>query len=106
MATEDDFKTIDQIIYQVAAKQVYDQLKTNQDGLSSEEAKERLQQFGKNTIKEKQGRPLYLQFLSNFISMMAILLWISGGIAFVAKMPELGVAVWCVNIINGIFSFI
>lgn len=55
MATEDDFKTIDQIIYRVAAKQVYDQLKTNQDGLSSEEAKERLQQFGKNTIKEKQG---------------------------------------------------
>ena len=106
MATEDDFKTMDQIIYRVAAKQVYDQLKTNKDGLSSEEAKERLQQFGKNTIKEKQGRPLYLQFLSNFISMMAILLWISGGIAFVAKMPELGVAVWCVNIINGIFSFI
>lgn len=106
MAAEDDFKTIDQIIYQVSANQVYDQLKTNQDGLSSEEAKERLQQFGKNTIKEKQGRPLYLQFLSNFISMMAILLWISGGIAFVAKMPELGVAVWCVNIINGIFSFI
>lgn len=62
MATEDDFKTIDQIIYRVAAKQVYDQLKTNKDGLSSEEAKERLQQFGKNTIKEKQGRPLYLQF--------------------------------------------
>lgn len=29
MATEDDFKTMDQIIYRVAAKQVYDQLKTN-----------------------------------------------------------------------------
>ncbi len=36
---------------------------------------------------------------------MAILLWAAGIIAFVAGMPELGVAVWLVNLINGCFSF-
>jgi hypothetical protein len=36
---------------------------------------------------------------------MAILLWVGGIVAFIAHMPELAVAVWLVNIINGAFSF-
>lgn len=36
---------------------------------------------------------------------MAILLWIGGTVAFFAGMPQLGFAVWLVNIINGVFSF-
>lgn len=36
---------------------------------------------------------------------MALLLWAGGFIAFFAGMPELGYAVWMVNIINGLFSF-
>lgn len=106
MAANDDLKHINEQICHVAADEVYARLQTGKDGLTSDEAETRLNQFGKNTIKEKQGKPIYVQFLSHFVSMMAILLWISGGIAFLAKMPELGVAVWCVNIINGIFSFI
>lgn len=46
-----------------------------------------------------------LAFLSNFTHLMAILLWVAGAIAFVAGLPELGCAVWLVNIINGVFSF-
>lgn len=34
----------------------------------------------------------------------AILLWLGGGIAFAAQLPELGVAIWIVNLINGFFS--
>lgn len=37
--------------------------------------------------------------------MMAILLWVAGAIAFVAQLEELGIAIWLVNIINGLFSF-
>ena len=36
---------------------------------------------------------------------MAVLLWVGGAVAFVARMPQLGVAVWLVNVINGVFSF-
>jgi hypothetical protein len=36
---------------------------------------------------------------------MAFLLWMAGIIALVAQMPELAVAVWLVNVINGLFSF-
>ncbi|WP_246577765.1 P-type ATPase [Clostridium psychrophilum] len=36
---------------------------------------------------------------------MAILLWLSGIVAFMAVMPELGIAIWLINVINGVFSF-
>jgi magnesium-transporting ATPase (P-type) len=36
---------------------------------------------------------------------MAILLWIAGIVSLIAKMPELAIAVWLVNVINGLFSF-
>ena len=36
---------------------------------------------------------------------MAILLWIAGAVALVARMPQLAVSIWAVNLINGAFSF-
>lgn len=36
---------------------------------------------------------------------MAILLWAGGIIAFLAQLPQIGIAIWMVNIINGAFSF-
>lgn len=36
---------------------------------------------------------------------MAILLWVGGVIAIIAQMPELGIAIFSVNLINGLFSF-
>ncbi|WZU00745.1 hypothetical protein MGH68_14620 [Erysipelothrix sp. D19-032] len=36
---------------------------------------------------------------------MAILLWFSGGIAIFADMPQLGISIWLVNVINGVFGF-
>ncbi len=44
-------------------------------------------------------------FLGNFIHVMAVLLWIAGGVALVAGLPELAIAIWAVNLINGAFSF-
>ncbi len=74
-------------------------------GLTAAEAQLRQQKFGKNVIDEKKGKPVILVFLSNFISLMALLLWVGGLIAFFADMPVLGIAIWLVNIINGVFSF-
>ncbi len=36
---------------------------------------------------------------------MALLLWVGGVIGFIAQMPQLGVAIWLVNVISGAFSF-
>lgn len=75
------------------------------EGLTSDEAKSNQEKYGKNLIKEKKNKPMILVFATNFTSMMAILLWVGGIIAFMAQMPQLGIAIWLVNIINGVFSF-
>ena len=84
---------------------VYQALQTRPEGLSQAEAEERLGRYGRNAIREVKGKPLYLKFLANFTHVMAILLWFGGIVGFIAQMPQLGIAIWMVNIINGVFSF-
>ena len=94
-----------QDIYKLTSDDVCKTMDTRYEGLTASEAKDRQDKYGKNVISEKKGKPIILVFLSNFVSLMAILLWIGGVIAFVAQMPELAVAIWLVNVINGVFSF-
>jgi Ca2+-transporting ATPase len=97
--------TLIETIHTVPVSEVYSSLKTQPQGLSQEEVDLRLGQVGRNALQEIKGKPLYLKFLSNFTHLMAILLWIGGLVAFFAQMPQLGIAVWMVNIINGAFAF-
>jgi Ca2+-transporting ATPase len=61
--------------------------------------------LGRNVIREVRGKPLIIKFFANFTHLMAILLWVGGAVGFIARMPQLGIAIWMVNIINGVFSF-
>lgn len=56
-------------------------------------------------MAKKKDTPLILIFLQNFTSLMALLLWVAGGISFIAQLTELGIAIWAVNVIKGLFSF-
>lgn len=94
-----------QQIQTLPVSEVYRLLATRPEGLTTLEAKARLQHFGQNVIREVKGKPLWMKFLANFTHLMAILLWIGGALAFGAQMPQLGIAVWLVNLINGTFSF-
>ena len=89
----------------LTSEQLFESLETGLKGLTNQEAVERLSQFGKNALQEAKSKPLILKFLTQFTHVMAIMLWIAGIGAFVALMPQLGMAVWAVNIINGLFSF-
>ncbi|MFC6253716.1 cation-translocating P-type ATPase [Secundilactobacillus hailunensis] len=80
-------------------------LKTNETGLSEDTAVKRLQTYGQNTIHRQKQQSQLVIFLKNFTSLMAILLWVSGIIAMLSGSVELGIAIWAVNIINGVFSY-
>jgi magnesium-transporting ATPase (P-type) len=85
--------------------EVYQALDSRPAGLTQAEAAARLQRYGPNAIREVKGTPLVVKFLANFTHLMALLLWIGGVVAFIAQLPQLGVAIWLVNLINGAFSF-
>lgn len=92
-------------IHTLLIPQVYEALKTHLEGLTQGEAERRLKHFGRNVLREVKGKPLILKFAANFTHLMAILLWVGGVVAFIAQMPQLALAIWMVNVINGLFSF-
>lgn len=102
-------KTKDEIVQSNIVKclpdDVAEYVGSRDSGLASDEILQRRQQYGENKIEEKKGEPVWRVFLKNFTSLMAFLLWFGGLIAFFSGTPELGIAIWMVNIINGLFSF-
>ena len=92
-------------IQKIPVHQVMETMGTTEQGLSAQAVIENQKAYGRNLLAEGKGRNILLVFLGNFIHLMAILLWVGGAVAFLAGMPQLGVAVWLVNVINGVFSF-
>jgi Ca2+-transporting ATPase len=80
-------------------------LQSGAGGLTAVEAQRRLERFGANHLPPERRRPLILRFTDQLRHFMALLLWAAGGMAFLARTPELGWAIWSVVLINAIFSF-
>jgi calcium-translocating P-type ATPase len=92
-------------IAELRQEEVYASLASSASGLTSVEAAMRLGEYGPNAVTPVAPPRLIYRFASNFVHVMALLLWVGGGVAFVAGLPELGVAIWVVNVVNGLFSF-
>lgn len=92
-------------IYKLPVDKVYEALGTSVQGLTQAQAQEKQLEHGKNLIDEKKKKSSILIFLGNFTHLMAVLLWVGGAVAFFADMPQLAIAIWLVNVINGVFSF-
>jgi magnesium-transporting ATPase (P-type) len=74
-------------------------------GLDSAEARLRLARHGPNRIRRRRGPRLLRRLLAQFTHLLAGLLWAAGGIAWIAGLGELAVAICAVNLVNGVFSF-
>ena len=107
MTENNEFLSEEEIhrIHQLSIDEVYQTLRSRVQGLNTSECEQRTEIFGLNAIQKSRGTPLIVRFLSNFTHLMAVLLWIGGIVALIAKMPQLAIAVWLVNVINGMFSF-
>jgi magnesium-transporting ATPase (P-type) len=92
-------------VHEITVTEVYNLHATGPAGLTQAQSEDRLSRFGPNVIREVKGRSLVWKFVANFTHLMALMLWIAGAVGFVAQLPQLGIAVWMVNIINGLFSF-
>jgi P-type Ca2+ transporter type 2C len=85
--------------------ELFDLLDSDHLGLTEEESRRRLVQFGNNKLPPAGRTNLLHVFFLNFVHVMALLLWAAGAIALIANMPALGLAIWTVNVVNGLFSF-
>ncbi len=66
----------------------------------------RLETYGQNRLPIVRGPGVWRQLAGQLFHFFALLLWVAGGLAFVAGLPELGFAIFGVILLNGLFAFI
>ncbi|WP_043443573.1 cation-translocating P-type ATPase [Arthrobacter sp. L77] len=75
-------------------------------GLSTADAARLLAENGPNLLPQAYTVPRWRAFAAQFTHFFAVMLWVAAALAFIAGMPQLGVAVTIVVIINGVFSYV
>jgi len=74
-------------------------------GLTSDQAARRLAADGRNVLPTVARPSLLRRFLGELVHFFALMLWVAGVLAIVGGMPQLGVAIFAVIIVNAVFSF-
>ena len=75
-------------------------------GLTEREAAARLVRDGRNALPSPKPPPAWRQLVAQLTHFFALMLWVAGVLAFVAKLPQLGVAIFVVVVVNGVFAFV
>ncbi len=87
------------------ASSVLAKLDTNQNGLTTAEAEERLEKYGKNTLKEKEKESELKKFLLQFTEPLTVLLIIAGIISLLIRdFIDAGV-IFFVVILNAVLGY-
>jgi len=81
---------------------VFDDLKTSQEGLSSQEAKLRLQKYGYNKLSERRQIPFIHKFFKHFRDLFGILLLVAAVLSFISSPdnPSLALIILGVVFVN------
>ena len=75
-------------------------------GLRAADAIARLVRDGPNALPSPRPPPAWRQLAAQMGHFFALMLWVAGVLAFVAGMPQLGVAIFVVVVVNGVFAFV
>ena len=75
-------------------------------GLTSAQAAERLRADGPNTLPAPRRPSALRRFIGELTHFFALMLWGAAALSFVARIPQLGIAIVAVVLLNAVFSFI
>src|SRR4249919_1654414 len=81
-------------------------LDSSREGLSIDEAAARLRGNGPNMLPVPHGPSLARLFADQLVHFFALVLWAAAVLAFIGDLPQLGIAIVLVIVINGVFSFL
>src|SRR5215469_11565156 len=81
-------------------------LRTSRSGLSSREAARRLVVYGPNQLRRRGGRHLGRELGRQFTHPLALLLWAAAGLAWLAGITPVAVAILVVIFLNALFAFL
>lgn len=91
--------------FSIEAQEVFEQLNSDKNGLSSTQAEKRQQKYGKNTIREQEQKSLWKILLSQINNPVIYLLSAAAAVAFFfGDIPE-AIAILVVIVLNTIVGF-
>jgi calcium-translocating P-type ATPase len=74
-------------------------------GLTDTQAIERRARLGDNRLPRSTSVPAWRRLAAELTHFFAVLLWLAAGLAFIAGLPQLTVAIALVVLINAVFAF-
>jgi sodium/potassium-transporting ATPase subunit alpha len=99
-------------INSLSRDQILQGLVTSDNGLTEDEARRRLAEFGPNEITGIKKRSLFLRFLNQLTHFLALLLWFAALLSFLSEylhpgegMFSLGIAITTVILINAVLRY-
>jgi P-type Ca2+ transporter type 2C len=81
-------------------KDVYDDLKTSPDGLTTAEAQARLKKYGLNKLEEKRQVPFIHKFITHLRDLFGVLLLVASILSYISGSPEMGTIILAVVFVN------
>ena len=79
---------------------VFNELTTSENGLTTEEAKLRLKKYGYNRLSEKRQIPFIHKFITHFKDLFGILLLVAAALSWASGSPELSLIILAVVFVN------
>ena len=78
----------------------------HEPGLTSAEATRRRATYGPNRLPSPRRPSAARRLAGHLVHFFALMLWVAGGLAFLAGLPQLGVAIFVVIVVNALFAFV
>nr|WP_267878787.1 calcium-translocating P-type ATPase, PMCA-type [Pediococcus claussenii] len=93
-----------QSFWQQPTKQVMDELKTTNQGLSTNEAENRVKQYGKNVLETKGNTSMLQKFIAQFKDLMIIVLLVAAVISIFVGEGVDAIIILLVVVLNAVFG--
>lgn len=90
--------------YNMDEKMVLKQMESSEDGISSQEAEKRLEQYGKNELAEGQKKSIIRIFLEQFQDFLVIILLGAALVSFFLGNTESAIVILVVVVINAVLG--
>ncbi|WP_333655200.1 cation-translocating P-type ATPase [Dissulfurispira sp.] len=92
--------------HQKEIHEVVGDLRTSLQGLSSEDARKRFEEYGPNELKEKKKKTPFMMFLDQFKDFMILVLIAAAVISGIVGDPEDTIAIIVIVLLNAVIGFV
>lgn len=92
--------------HQKTVEELFGELNSSREGISSEEAEKRLREYGPNELKEKKKRTIFMMLLDQFKDFMILILIAAAVISGVVGDPVDTIAIIIIVLLNAVIGFV